>query len=101
MRWRSVTNREAGTGPADTGDLESAILDLLRARRNGATICPSEAARAVGGTEWRQMMQPVRDAAWRLVDAGRVIILQAGRPVKRSQARGPIRVALPPADPPT
>ncbi len=32
-------------GPA----LERAVLALLAARAPGATICPSEAARAVGG----------------------------------------------------
>ncbi len=72
--------------------LERAILDLLGARAAAATICPSEAARAVGGEEWRELMEPARRAARRLVDAEAVEITQGGRVVDPSTARGPIRV---------
>jgi hypothetical protein len=72
--------------------LERAILDLLAARAATATICPSEAARAVGGDGWRELMEPARQAARRLVAADAVEITQGGRVVDPSTARGPIRV---------
>jgi hypothetical protein len=72
--------------------LERAILDLLAARAAAATICPSEAARAVGGDGWRELMEPARQAARRLVAADAVEITQGGRVVDPSTARGPIRV---------
>lgn len=77
--------------PVDT-ELESAITELLDRRRSGATICPSEAARAVDPGDWRDLMEPARAAARRLVDAGRVEILQSGRVVDPSTAKGPIRI---------
>ncbi len=75
--------------------LEHAIDTLLDARARGATICPSEAARAVGGEDWRPLMEPARRAARRLVAAGRVEITQGGRVVDPSTAKGPIRLRRP------
>ncbi|AVV47114.1 DUF3253 domain-containing protein [Streptomyces sp. ID05-04B] len=75
--------------------LERAILELLERRGPTATICPSDAARAVyeGGDDgWRALMEPARRAARRLVAAGEVEITQAGRPVEPTEARGPIRI---------
>ena len=72
--------------------LEEAILGLLDRRAPGATICPSEAARAVGGDGWRDLMEPARAAARGLVAAGLVEITQGGRVVDPATARGPIRI---------
>ncbi len=74
--------------------LEEAIRDLLAARADGATICPSEAARSVAGDDgdWRPLMDPARDAAGRLVDAGEVEVTQGGEVVDLGTARGPIRI---------
>ncbi|AZM58083.1 DUF3253 domain-containing protein [Streptomyces sp. WAC 01529] len=75
--------------------LERAILDLLERRGPTATICPSDAARAVyeGDDDgWRALMEPARRAARRLVAAGEVEITQGGRPVDPARARGPIRI---------
>ncbi|MFK4070344.1 DUF3253 domain-containing protein [Streptomyces sp. NPDC029674] len=75
--------------------LERAILELLERRRPSATICPSDAARAVyeGDDDgWRALMEPARRAARRLVAAGEVEITQGGRPVRPADARGPIRI---------
>ena len=72
--------------------LEQAILDLLAARAASATICPSEAARAVGGEDWRVLMEPARQAARRLVARDMVEITQGGRVVDPSTAKGPIRI---------
>lgn len=91
VRWCSAACRRAGVPPVGT-ELERTILALLAARAPGATICPSEAARAVGGADWRPLMEPARAAARRLVAAGEVEITQAGHPVDPSTARGPIRI---------
>jgi hypothetical protein len=72
--------------------LEAAILTLLSARVDTATICPSEAARLVGGDTWREMMEPAREAARRLQNDGLVLITQKGRLVDPSTAKGPIRI---------
>lgn len=74
--------------------LQQAILELLARRRDGATICPSEAARTVAGAgnEWRPLMDDARAAAARLVEAGRVDITQRGQVVDPATARGPIRI---------
>lgn len=77
--------------------LEHAIIELLQGRSGTATICPSEAARVVAGDDeqaWRPLMEPARSAARRLVAAGRVVIMQNGRQVDPSTARGPIRIRL-------
>ena len=73
-------------------ELEATILALLEQRAGGATICPSEAARALEATGWRDLMEPARAAARRLVAAGEVVITQGGRVVDPSTARGPLRV---------
>ncbi|MEU8679584.1 DUF3253 domain-containing protein [Streptomyces sp. NPDC048560] len=75
--------------------LERAILELLERRDPKATICPSDAARAVyegEGDGWRALMEPARRAATRMVEAGEVEITQSGSPVEPSKVRGPIRI---------
>ena len=72
--------------------LEEAILALLAERQEGKTICPSEAARAVGGPNWRDQMPLAREAAAALSAEGRIDVLQKGRPVNALEARGPIRL---------
>ncbi|CAN5416301.1 hypothetical protein BH23ACT6_BH23ACT6_16700 [soil metagenome] len=106
--WDQVRYCSAGCRRHRVSDvdrnLEAAILKLLAARARGATVCPSEAARSVtsraarlsGGTAsdegWRDLMEPARRAARRLVSAGLVEITQQGRVVDPSTARGPIRI---------
>ncbi len=91
VRYCSKACRKRGVSKVDT-DLETAITDLLAARAREATICPSEAAKRVGGDEWRDLMEPARRAARRLVEAGEVEITQAGHVVDPSTAKGPIRI---------
>lgn len=94
VRYCSAACRRRGVGDVDRA-LEEAIGDLLSQRARTATICPSEAARRVAadtGDEWRDLMEPARRAARRLVAAGEVEIVQAGAVVDPSTARGPIRV---------
>jgi hypothetical protein len=80
--------------------LEAAIERLLDARATSASICPSEAARAVDADGWRELMEPARRAARRLVAAGRLEITQDGRVVDPSTARGAIRLRRPRTSPP-
>lgn len=74
--------------------LEQAILELLSERAVGSSICPSEAARRVAPVTWRELMEPTRMAARRLVDQGRAVIIQQGHEVDPSRAKGPIRIRL-------
>ena len=72
--------------------LEDAIRTKLRQRAAAATICPSEVARDLGGEDWRDLMEPARAAARRMVAGGEVEITQGGRVVDPSTAKGPIRI---------
>ncbi|ARJ05926.1 hypothetical protein B5808_12345 [Cnuibacter physcomitrellae] len=76
----------------DEQDWRAVILELLGQRAEGATICPSDAARAAGGERWRDRMDDVREAAHGLVADGEVEITQHGEVVDPSSARGPIRI---------
>ena len=91
VRWCSERCRRTGVSATDTA-LEGSIRSLLAARGAGKTICPSEAARAVGGADWEPLVEPARAAARRLVAAGEVEITQRGQVVDPSTARGPIRI---------
>lgn len=72
--------------------LTASIRRLLDHRAADASICPSEAARAVGGEHWRDLMEPARQAAAALRDAGEVEITQRGEVVDPVTVRGPIRI---------
>ena len=93
VRYCSDACRRRGTTPVDDA-LAAAIIDLLSQRKRGASICPSEAAREVDAGNWRALLEPSRAAARRLVAEGRLEILQNGRVVDPSTARGPIRLRL-------
>lgn len=70
-------------------------MGLLDQRADTSSICPSDAARAAykGDDDgWRDLMEPARRAAWRLVAAGEVEVTRSGKPVEESEARGPIRI---------
>ncbi len=98
VRYCSDACRSRGrSGAAQDADaaLERSLEDLLDARAASSSVCPSEAARAVGGEEWRDLMEPARAAARRLVVAGRAQITQGGAVVDPDTARGPIRVRRP------
>jgi hypothetical protein len=75
--------------------LEAAIAQLLDTRAATSSTCPSEAARAVGGEDWRPLMEPTRRAARRMVARGEVEITQGGNVVDPSTAKGPIRIRRP------
>ena len=76
-------------------DPEEAILTLLDQREPGRTICPSEAARVLGGDDgFREHMDEVRRAAASLRERGLIEVTQRGRAVDPVAARGPIRLGL-------
>jgi len=96
VRYCSDACRTRRVTPSDDA-MEAAILALLGARPRGATICPSEAARSVHGSDearWRAAMEDVRRAARRLVAAGRLEIVARGQVLDPSRARGAIRLRL-------
>lgn len=72
-----------------------AILTLLGRRTAGSSICPSEAARALAGAEWRGAMDRVHAAADRLAAAGAVERTRRGTALGPGTVRGAYRLRLP------
>ncbi len=78
--------------PPDQAQLRAAILELLARRAPGKTICPSDAARAVAGPDFRPLMVTARAAAAELAADGEIEVTQRGEVVDITRARGPIRL---------
>lgn len=96
QRVRLATRRPSLGGMDDVdAELERTIDELLDCRATDATICPSEAARAVDPEGWRELMPAARAAAARLAAAGRAEVTQRGEVVDVGTARGPVRVRRP------
>jgi len=73
--------------------LEATVLTLAAHRAPDRTICPSDVARAAGGSGWRSLMEPVRDVVRDLARAGRVEVTQKGRALDPSTTwKGPVRI---------
>lgn len=73
--------------------LAATIRTLLRHRDADRTICPSDAARVVGGDDWRALMPLAREVAAELAGRGMVEVRQGGVAVNVATARGPVRIA--------
>ncbi|MEH6819614.1 MAG: DUF3253 domain-containing protein [Dietzia psychralcaliphila] len=71
--------------------LAATIRTLLRSRGDGS-ICPSDAARTVGGERWRELMETARGVAMDLSVDGVVAIVQRGEIVSGTDVRGPVRI---------
>ncbi|CAL1692931.1 hypothetical protein MMB232_03114 [Brevundimonas subvibrioides] len=69
-----------------------ATLALLAARAEGATVCPSEAARAVAGPDgdWREAMPQVHAAVDAMLADGLIRLSWKGRPL--TARTGPYRI---------
>jgi hypothetical protein len=97
LKYCSDKCRASGLASLDIA-IEKTILKLLQGRPAGATICPSEAARALQPCEaddsWKALMEPIRRAARRLAARREIVWLQGGRPVDPSRAKGPVRLKL-------
>ena len=83
-------------GDGSTADrLRAAILALACHRGPNSSICPSDAARAVGGRDWRDLTEQSRSIAFELAGDGDVQITQRGAVVDPSRpAGGPIRIRM-------
>lgn len=82
--------------PSDAGRhqrLTAVVSALTHHRGPDRSICPSDAARAIGGEDWRDLMEPAREAARQLARTGQVVITQKGAGLDPDQPwRGPIRI---------
>ena len=75
--------------------LRTTILELARERGPDKTICPSDAARAIGGDDWRDLMDDARDVARALAREGLVDVTQKGDALDPDATwRGPIRIRI-------
>lgn len=74
--------------------LEQGLLELAATRGRAKTFCPSEVARQVAPADWRPLMERTRRAARRLIAQGKLEMLQRGRIVDPSRARGAIRLRV-------
>jgi uncharacterized protein DUF3253 len=94
-----VRGAGAAPGEGERVRLAAAMRALLWHRRPEATICPSDAARAVGGDSWRDLMDEARAVAGDLAREGVLIVRQRGADVDLTTATGPIRLARGPGWP--
>ncbi|MES2911439.1 MAG: DUF3253 domain-containing protein [Pseudomonadota bacterium] len=79
--------------PVTDQQIRDAIAELLKSRQPPATICPSEAARALDPDGWRVLMPQVRAVAVAMAKNGLLYIRQGGKTVKPDEPlRGPIRL---------
>ena len=92
--WCSQRCRTQRVSPADKC-LEALLDEMLDARAPGASLCPSEVARAAGGEDWRSWMERVRRAGRRMAARGELEFAQKGRRVDAALARGPVRLRRP------
>lgn len=84
------------TGPDATDRaLEESIRATLATRAVTSSMSPSEAARAVGGDDWRTLMEPARRVARRMMASGEVEITQGGEVIDPTDIHGPIRIRRP------
>ena len=77
--------------------IEETIFGLLATRKTGATICPSELARALVSDDvgWRRLMPRVRHTAQELAQNNRLNVTRRGARVDATSRGGPIRLGLP------
>jgi hypothetical protein len=84
---------KAERAPAEAEAIACAIRALLDARADGASVCPSEVARALWPHGWRARIDDVRTVARALTARGELRVTQRGVPLDDDQPwRGPIRI---------
>lgn len=74
--------------------IRQTILEKVQQRGLDKTLCPSEVARALGGEEWRSLMDEVRSVGLDLVNAGLIEVTQKGNVVDIRLVKGPIRFRI-------
>jgi hypothetical protein len=72
--------------------VEATIDALARHRAPDRTICPSDAARVVGGSSWRRRMDLVRQVAAEMAERGLIDVTQRGVVVTDAVWHGPVRL---------
>lgn len=92
---RRCSERCRRARPSADDPVERAILDLLAARPAGATISPADVARDLPKDGAPPTLEPLRQAARRLMRRGQLEICQNGAVVDPDEARGPILLRLP------
>jgi hypothetical protein len=77
--------------------IEDKIFELLATRKEDATICPSDVARALdmASGQWRGLMPRVRHVAKGLAERGRLRVTRGGVEVDAESRGGPIRLGRP------
>ncbi|OZI18726.1 hypothetical protein CAL26_13565 [Bordetella genomosp. 9] len=78
-----------------TPEIEHCIADLLKRRAEASSICPSDAARALGGDgdAWRDLMPAIRNTAARMARQGYIVITQGETTLDPDDIdHGPIRL---------
>lgn len=75
--------------------LEDIILALTTERGPEKSICPTDAARAFAGDDWRRVLGEVRKTAVRLALDGRIVITRKGKPVDPLNFKGVYRLKAP------
>lgn len=80
----------------DAMRIREEILRLCEQRGSDKSICPSEVARTLWAeeTEWRSRMETVRNEAFSLAKAGRVVVTQRGKVLTDCVTKGPVRISL-------
>jgi hypothetical protein len=85
----------------DLDVIEQTILRLAGERGPEKTICPSDAARAIVGSnvdDWGPLMQPLKRIAMRMAREGRVVLYRKGKSVSPDDLRGIYRIGMPRQD---
>jgi hypothetical protein len=86
-------DRVSGARHDPGSPIETTILQIAAERGEQKSFCPSEVARALSD-DWRPLLTPVRAAARRLAEEGRIDILRHGKPIVPAQIKGVIRLRL-------
>ncbi len=75
--------------------IKAKIEELVQGVDSDKSICPSEVARALSPTDWREIMPLVRRCADELQAKGKIQITQKGKAIPSAEeAKGPIRLKL-------
>ncbi|WP_430449645.1 DUF3253 domain-containing protein [Rhodophyticola sp.] len=83
----------------DDHQIDETMMRLAAKRGPEKTICPSEVAREIAGSDpeaWRRLMGPIRDRAVAAAKTGRIAIKQGGQPVDPDDFSGIYRIAIQP-----
>ena len=93
---RLVRNTPYSVWYEDASRFAGTIQNLLRLRRENASICPSDVARAERPVNWRTHMETVRWVGAHLARRGLLTITQRGDRLNPDEPiKGPVRFSLP------